>query len=195
MSQSPDPWNVVFVLGPPGCGKGTQCAKIVEKFGFTHLSAGELLREEMGRKNSEFGQLIDTCIKSGSIVPVAITCKLIENAMIAKHNKRGYLIDGFPRNEDNLQGWTEQMGQKTRILFVLFLECSESVCVKRCLSRGEGRTDDNEESLKKRFNTYTTHTMPIIDHFRKQDLVKIIDATKSPEQVFGDVNAAFQSIK
>lgn len=73
--------NVVFVLGAPGSGKGTACARIVETFGYVHLSAGDLLREERNRKGSEFGELIENYIRNGQIVPVEITCSLLENAM------------------------------------------------------------------------------------------------------------------
>jgi UMP-CMP kinase len=80
MCDTPKP-KIVFVLGAPGSGKGTQCEKIVEKFGYKHLSAGDLLREERDRKGSEFGELIEDKIRNGRIVPVEITCSLIENAM------------------------------------------------------------------------------------------------------------------
>lgn len=73
--------KVVFVLGAPGAGKGTQCTKIVNKYGYVHLSAGDLLREERRRAGSEFGELIEDCIKNGKIVPVEVTCSLIDNAM------------------------------------------------------------------------------------------------------------------
>lgn len=73
--------KIVFVLGAPGAGKGTQCTKIVEEFGFVHLSAGDLLREERQREGSEFGELIEGCIRDGTIVPVEVTCALLENTM------------------------------------------------------------------------------------------------------------------
>lgn len=82
--------KVVFVLGAPGSGKGTQCSKIVDHFGYVHLSAGDLLREERARPDSEFGQLIEDCIKNGKIVPVEITCSLLENAMIKSKKVRVY---------------------------------------------------------------------------------------------------------
>lgn len=80
MSSSEKP-KVVFVLGAPGAGKGTQCSKIVEEFGYVHLSAGDLLREERQRPGSEFGELIEDCITNGKIVPVEVTCSLLENAI------------------------------------------------------------------------------------------------------------------
>lgn len=80
---SPDSVSVIFVLGGPGSGKGTQCAKLVSGYGFTHLSAGDLLRAEQDRPDSEFGNLIKDYIKEGTIVPMEITVKLLENAMRA----------------------------------------------------------------------------------------------------------------
>lgn len=191
--------KVVFVLGAPGAGKGTQCEKIVEHFGYTHLSAGDLLREERKRDGSEYGALIEEKIKNGQIVPVEITCALLENAMNHTMEASGndkFLIDGFPRNEDNLQGWMRKMSDKVHLQFVLFFECSDDECIQRCLKRGEssGRSDDNLESLKKRFNTYINDTMPIIEHYRKHDLVKSIDATAKPDEVFEVVKRAFECV-
>jgi UMP-CMP kinase len=104
-----------------------------------------------------------------------------------------FLIDGFPRNKDNLEGWQRQMSEKVDFLFVLFFECSSDKCVERCLKRGQagsGRTDDNLESLNKRFNTYMNDTMPIIDHYRALGKVRQIDANESPDAVYQDVDAA-----
>lgn len=190
--------KVVFVLGGPGAGKGTQCQNIVEHFGYIHLSAGDLLREERQNPDSKVGQEIDTHIREGSIVPVEITCGLLEKAMqqnIEKRGKEHFLIDGFPRNQDNLDGWERQMGGKADVKFMLFFDCTEETCIQRCLSRGQGgsgRTDDNEESLKKRIVTYNKSTMPIINHYEKCDLVKKVDANRSPEEVFEDVKKEFQ---
>lgn len=95
---SPDNVTVLFVLGGPGAGKGTQCTKLVSDYGFEHLSAGDLLREEQDRPGSEFGEMIKSYIKEGIIVPMEVTIQLLENAMKASmeaDNKKGlFLIDG-----------------------------------------------------------------------------------------------------
>lgn len=190
MQQQP---KVVFVLGAPGSGKGTQCAKIVEHFDFVHLSAGDLLREERAKPGSEYGELIETYIREGKIVPVEITCSLLEKAM-ASSGKGKFLIDGFPRNQDNLDGWNRTMADKVKLLFVLVFECPEQICIDRCLNRGaagSGRSDDNADSLKKRFKTFTNETQPIIDHFDKLNLTRKVDATKMAEEVFEDVKKNF----
>lgn len=189
--------KVVFVLGAPGAGKGTQCANIVDKFGYKHLSAGDLLREERQKPGSEYGELIETYIREGNIVPVDITCSLLERAMFdSGHDK--FLIDGFPRNKDNLDGWHRRVADKVKLQFVLFFDCSMEVCSQRCLDRGaagSGRSDDNAESLKKRFNTYQNETAPIIDHYRTLNLVKKIDGNKQPDEVFSAVKELFGNVE
>lgn len=187
--------KVIFVLGGPGAGKGTQCAKIVENFGFVHLSAGDLLRAERQRPGSKVGEQIEDHIKKGSIVPVEITCTLLENAM-KESGKETFLVDGFPRNKDNLDGWTRQMGTKTDVKGVLFYECSEKLCVDRCMERGKqsGRSDDNEETLTKRIKTYNESTLPIIQHFDSLKMVKRIDASKSVDEVYRETEAAIKQL-
>lgn len=95
--------QVVFVLGGPGSGKGTNCAKLVETFGFIHLSAGDLLREER-QSGSELAEMINTYIAEGKIVPAEVTVRLLHNAM-EKSGKKKFLVDGFPRDLMNLQCW------------------------------------------------------------------------------------------
>ncbi|CAB4015031.1 UMP-CMP kinase-like [Paramuricea clavata] len=107
-----------------------------------------------------------------------------------------FLVDGFPRNEDNLQGWSEKMDGIVDVKCVLFFDCPEEECIRRIVERGKtsGRTDDNIESLRKRFNTYKESTMPIIKHYEKLNLVKTIPATGKPEEVFEDVEKAINAI-
>ncbi|KAJ8929562.1 hypothetical protein NQ314_017725 [Rhamnusium bicolor] len=186
--------KIVFVLGGPGAGKGTQCQKIVENFGYVHLSAGDLLREERNKPGSEYGELIENYIREGKIVPVEITCSLLENA-INGSGKDKFLVDGFPRNQNNLDGWNKSVADKIQLQFVLVFECPMEICTERCLSRGaggSGRSDDNLESLKKRFNTYLNETKPIIDYYEKLSLVRRIDATRSADEVYDDVKKIFQ---
>jgi UMP-CMP kinase len=187
------PVDVVFVLGGPGAGKGTQCSRIVENFGFVHLSAGDLLRAERKKTGSENAVLINHYIKEGKIVPVEITIELIKQAM--QHNvKEGnsqFLVDGFPRNQDNLQGWQKLMSEYAQVHFVLHLECPEKVMETRLLGRNEGRVDDNLESIKKRFTTFVNETKPILETFEKAGKVRTIKADRTVDEVYADVAAVF----
>ncbi|XP_055944758.1 UMP-CMP kinase-like [Argiope bruennichi] len=186
--------KVVFVLGAPGAGKGTQCKKIVENFGFVHLSAGDLLRAERNTPGSQYGELIENHIRNGTIVPVEITCRLIEEAMKQSSSNK-FLIDGFPRNKNNLDGWNQEMGEKADVRFILFIDCSEDACIERCLKRGaegSGRSDDNIDSLKKRFRTFHEDTLPIVNQFSEKGMVLKVDGGQDPDTVFQKIRELFE---
>ncbi|XP_012287220.1 UMP-CMP kinase [Orussus abietinus] len=190
--------EVLFVLGGPGAGKGTVCKNIVKKCGYVHLSAGDLLREERSKPGSQYGELIESHLRNGTIVPVEITCNLLQRAMRSSNGPYNrFLVDGFPRNKDNLDGWNRVMDDKVLLKGILFLDCSEEVCTQRCLNRGKkgsGRSDDNEDSLKKRHRTYTQDTLPIVQHYEKLGLVYKFNSVRSPEKVFKDVCEMLNSI-
>ncbi|KAJ0116019.1 hypothetical protein N8I77_003896 [Diaporthe amygdali] len=190
--------TVLFVLGGPGAGKGTQCSKLVSTYGFTHLSAGDLLREEQDRAGSEYGQLIKDYIKDGKIVPMEVTIALLENAMKASiagnptsPKGRRFLIDGFPRKLDQALKFEESVCAAE---FVLFYDCPEAVMEERLLERGKtsGRADDNEESIRKRFRTFVDTSMPVVEYYEKQGRVVKIDATPPPEEVAEHTKAAIK---
>ncbi|SLM38881.1 uridylate kinase [Lasallia pustulata] len=194
---SPDNVSVIFVLGGPGSGKGTQCEKIVRDYGFTHLSAGDLLRAEQDRPDSEFGNMIKEYIRDGKIVPMEVTVQLLENAMtedIKQHDGKGkFLIDGFPRKMDQALHFEASVCPSKS---TLFFDCPEDVMLARLLNRGKtsGRTDDNEESIKKRFKTFVDTSMPVVDYFEtKGKLVKIL-AVRSPDEVYQEVRRVLRSL-
>jgi len=184
--------TVVFVLGGPGAGKGTQCGRLVEDFNFCHLSAGDLLRAEQNRQGSEYGDLIRTCIREGTIVPMEVTIKLLENAMDAAlkvqtgegwSDGRGrFLIDGFPRKMDQALKFDETVCLSS---VVIYFSTTEEVMLGRLLERGKtsGREDDNVEIIKKRFRTYKSDTMPVINHYSAQGKVAEVDSSGSVEAV------------
>ncbi|KAM3463119.1 hypothetical protein NHJ6243_003561 [Beauveria neobassiana] len=188
---SPKDVTVVFVLGGPGAGKGTQCAKLVEQHGFTHLSAGDLLRAEQDRPGSQFGDLIRDYIKNGLIVPMEVTVKLLENAMADALRQKGtgsagrFLIDGFPRKLDQAYKFEDTVCPAK---LVLFFDCPEKVMEARLLERGKtsGRADDNAESIRKRFRTFIETSMPVVDYYEKQGKVVKIEAVKAADEVFAE---------
>ncbi|KAG8525410.1 bifunctional uridylate/adenylate kinase [Bacidia gigantensis] len=187
---SPEKTSVVYVLGGPGAGKGTQCANLVRDYGFNHLSAGDLLRAEQDREGSEFGQMIKDYIKDGKIVPMEVTVQLLENAIQDINGGEGrFLIDGFPRKMDQALKFDESVCPSK---FTLFFDCPEDVMTERLINRGKtsGRADDNEESIRKRFKTFVETSMPVVEHFEKQGKVVKVMATKSPDEVYEEVKKA-----
>ncbi|KMT18559.1 hypothetical protein BVRB_2g026930 [Beta vulgaris subsp. vulgaris] len=182
--------TVIFVLGGPGSGKGTQCANIVENFGYTHLSAGDLLRAEI-KSGSENGTMIQNMIKEGKIVPAEVTIRLLQKA-IQESGHEKFLIDGFPRNEENRASFESITGIMPEI--VLFFDCSEEEMEKRLLNRNQGREDDNIETIRKRFNVYMESSLPVIQYYDTLGKVRRIDAAKPVDAVFEDVKVIFEKV-
>ncbi|KAF8038315.1 hypothetical protein BT93_B0989 [Corymbia citriodora subsp. variegata] len=182
--------TVVFVLGGPGSGKGTQCAKIVQHFGFAHISTGDLLRDE-SRSGSETGNMIESIMKEGKMVPAEVTIKLLQKAMQESGNDK-LLIDGFPRNEENRAAYEAVIKIEPKL--VLFLDCSEEEMERRLLNRNQGRLDDNIETMRKRFKVFKESTLPVIEYYNSKGKVRKIDAGKPAEEVFEDIKTIFTSI-
>mmetsp|Transcript_37246 Transcript_37246/g.44912 ORF Transcript_37246/g.44912 Transcript_37246/m.44912 type:complete len:456 (+) Transcript_37246:48-1415(+) len=182
--------KVLFILGGPGAGKGTQCANLVSKYRCVHLSAGDLLRAAKEDTTNVHSALISECLVQGKIVPVEISLGLLSDAMDAAVSKPApgtvarseyereerygapiFLIDGFPRNFDNLQGWCDIMPHSgTSLLGTLVFDCPVEILQERILSRGEtsGRTDDNLVSARKRFDTFVEQTCPVVEALERE---------------------------
>ncbi|KAJ5658185.1 uncharacterized protein N7484_001834 [Penicillium longicatenatum] len=196
---SPEDVTVVFFLGGPGSGKGTQSANLVKDYGFVHLSAGDLLRAEQVREGSQYGDMIKTYIREGKIVPMEVTVALLSNAMADSlatspppaGTKARFLIDGFPRKLDQAVFFEATVCPSE---LVLFLDCPEGVMETRLLKRGEtsGRDDDNAESIRKRFRTFVETSMPVVDDFEKKGKVVRVSATGSVEEVYELVKAGIE---
>jgi UMP-CMP kinase len=189
--------RVIFVLGGPGAGKGTQSELLLKNYPCIHLSAGQLLREETTKADSPHGSLIEECLVKGQIVPVEISLALLQNAMRQSEGITSmvFLVDGFPRNFDNLDGWTRCMKDVAVVWGAFVFQCPLDVLEERILERakGSGRSDDNLESLRKRFKTFEGDTVPVIETLRLiQDqtssslAVADIRADQSLEQVWQD---------
>ncbi|KAL3872035.1 hypothetical protein ACJMK2_040004 [Sinanodonta woodiana] len=179
--------KVIFVCGGPGSGKGTQCERIVKKYGFTHLSTGDLLRAEV-TSGSDRGKKLTEIMEKGDLVPLDTVLQLLKEAMEAKvSTSKGFLIDGYPRELD--QG-TRFEKEVTQAQFVLYFEVSDPAMTKRLLGRAQtsGRVDDNEETIKKRLETFHKITTPVIDHYQKQGKVRTVNAE-------GDVNDVFKQVE
>ncbi|KAF8662309.1 hypothetical protein HU200_056517 [Digitaria exilis] len=179
--------TIVFVIGGPGSGKGTQCSMIVKHFGFTHLSAGDLLREE-AKSDTEQGMMVKNLMHEGKLVPSELIVKLLLKAMLQSGNDK-FLVDGFPRNEENRQAYDKIIGIEPEL--VLFIDCSKEEMERRILNRNQGRDDDNIDTVRRRFEVFQESTLPVVQHYEKTGKLRRVDGAKSADAVFEDVKAIF----
>ena len=180
--------NVVFVLGGPGAGKGTMCELAQTQLGWTHLSTGDLLRAER-EKGGATADVIEEYMTAGKLVPNEITVTLLKNAMetiTRTTGKLNFLLDGFPRSLDNLEAWYEIFGRDTELPKMLYFECPYEVLEQRILGRAKfsGRSDDNIESIKLRFDTFKAETLPIVELFRSKGKCVEIDTSQGRQDVY-----------
>ena len=180
--------NIVFVLGGPGTGKGTMCELAEEQLGWTHLSTGELLREELER-GGVTAKRIDEHLKAGQLVPNDIVVTLLKDAMenvTRTTGKINFLLDGFPRSQNNLEGWWGIFGREASLPEMIYFDCPYDVLEKRIMGRApySGRSDDNLASVKLRFDTFKAETLPTVDMFRKQKNCVEIDSSQDRQAVY-----------
>ena len=180
--------NVIFILGGPGSGKGTMCSLAETQLGWTHLSTGDLLRAER-EAGGPTAATIEKYITAGELVPNEITVTLLKNAMETATRSTGkinFLLDGFPRSLDNMEGWYEIFGREAELPRMLYFECPYDVLEQRILGRAKysGRSDDNAESMKLRFDTFKAKTLPTLELFKSKNKVVEVDASQSREDVY-----------
>ncbi|KAI3696284.1 hypothetical protein L1987_79296 [Smallanthus sonchifolius] len=176
-----------FVLGGPGVGKGTQCTRIAEIYGFRHLSVGDLLRKEIS-SNSEYGDMILETITKGKIVSSEVTVKLLKSAIESGENDR-FLIDGFPRSEENRVAYEQIIGIEPEV--VLFFDCNEEEMMKRVLHRNQGRVDDNIDTTKERLRVFEAYSLPVIRYYSQKGKLHKINAIGTEDEIFERLRPIF----
>ncbi|KAF4722419.1 adenylate kinase [Perkinsus olseni] len=187
-----DKLSVVFVLGGPGCGKGTNCSRISQDFGYVHLSTGDLLREEVAR-GSQIGLEAKAIMEQGGLIGDDIVLKLLEQAMTnATSGGKGtrFLIDGYPRSLEQALLFERTI---CPVDFVLYFEASDAVMTDRILERGKtsGRVDDNAETIKKRLDTFHACTEPALDFYDRISRVRRVCAHGSLDEVYNMAKTYF----
>ncbi|MFN3931023.1 MAG: nucleoside monophosphate kinase [Brevundimonas sp.] len=189
---APQP-NIVFILGGPGAGKGTMCELAKIQLGWTHLSTGDLLRAEL-KAGGPRTALIKSYVDAGTLVPDEIVVGLLKDAIVKTIRGTGdvnFLIDGFPRSFGNMDAWYKVFGDDRDLPKMIYFECPLEVLTGRILGRAQysGRSDDNVESMKQRFDTFKAETLPIVEHFRGLGKCVEIDTSQDRETVYALVRA------
>jgi adenylate kinase len=177
----------LILFGPPGSGKGTQSEKLIEKFGWIHLSTGDLLRKEIANE-TQLGLEAKAIMDKGQLVPDEVVIGMIGSALDANPNAKGFLFDGFPRTTAQAEALDVLLASKgSEITLVLALEVSEEELVARLLNRGKtsSRNDDRDESvIRKRLLEYEQKTAAVAHHYAKFDKVAKVKGEGSIDDIF-----------
>merc|ERR1739848_984089 len=164
---------IIWIMGGPGSGKGTQCDRICVKYGYTHMSSGDLLRNEV-MSGSPRGRAIYALMADGKPVPNENVNDLLAEAMVKKASSKGFLIDGFPMDSEQAEAFISDIGTPAA---VILFEANDTVLQERLKSRNN--FDDTEEAILKRIELWTEKTKPVAQKFAP----KVVNAQVSTDEV------------
>ena len=181
----------IILFGPPGAGKGTQSKYLVKKINGFQISTGDLLRDEI-KKDTEIGKLITNDMNEGKFVSDDIVNKLIKNLIFDPNKKDRFIFDGYPRSINqakNLNLLLDESNQK--IDFIFFLNVNKNTIIKRIEKRKiiEKRSDDELNTILKRYDTYMETTKPVLDFYSKNSNFHEIDGSQEIDKITSKIDA------
>jgi len=183
----------IVLLGPPGCGKGTQSKLLVEKDNFVQLSTGDLLRSETSNSNSELGRKVKYLMESGELVPDDIVIDLIVNK-VEEHKNKSVVFDGFPRNIKQAEALDSSLQNVSiKLDHAILFEIDFKILEERINNRinetkgSEQRKDDNSETLLNRIEVFKSSTLPIVRYYEEKGIISKIDGMQKVNEVYAEI--------
>ena len=188
--------NIVIFVSP-GSGKGTQSDLMIKKYGFGHISTGDVLRNEI-KNETELGKTARQYIDKGQLIPDELMINILANVYdsFGKEHK-GIIFDGFPRTIPQAEALKTMLNERGhKIAAMIELDVPESELMTRLIKRGEesGRSDDNEETIKKRLDVYHNQTAPLIEWYKKENLHHHINGLGELDRIFSDICNVIDSL-
>lgn len=186
----------IVIFGAPGCGKGTQSAMLIDRYGFEHISTGNVLRNEI-KNGTELGAIAKSYIDKGNLIPDDLMVRILADVYDKAGQVSGVIFDGFPRTipqAEALEKMLEERGGKVDIM--LELDVPHDELIKRLIERGKvsGRADDNEETIKKRLEIYDTQTKPLIEWYKQKGVYEHIHGVGELDTILADICRAIDAL-
>lgn len=211
----------ILLMGPPGAGKGTQAANLVEKFQIPHISTGDMFRAAV-KEGTELGKQAKACMDAGQLVPDEVTIGIVGERLAKSDCKKGFILDGFPRTVDQADALAKILaGIGIKLTGALNINVPAEELIARAVGRrickkcgatyhmkfkptakdgicdacgGETyqRADDSEATMKNRLSVYEAQTKPLVAYYQAAGLYKLVDGSQAMDKVFADVVASLQ---
>ena len=175
----------LLIVGPPGAGKGTQAVRIAEQLGVPAISTGDIFRANVAEQ-TELGVLAKSYMDKGEYVPDSVTNDMVRDRLAADDAREGFLLDGYPRTLDQVEALDGMLAElSTSLDRVLMLEVQTEEVIGRLVERGkeQGRSDDTEETIRRRIEVYAEQTAPLIDVFDQRGILRRVDGMASIDEV------------
>lgn len=187
----------IVIFGAPGAGKGTQSDKMIEQYGLEHISTGDVLRAEI-KNGTELGKIAKDFIDNGQLIPDDLMVNILASVYdsFGKSHK-GVIFDGFPRTIQQAEALKKMLSERGHsIAAMIELFAPKEELIKRLLLRGQqsGRSDDNEETINKRLNVYTTQTAPLIDWYEKEGIHHHIEGIGTIDEIFNRIKKVIDTL-
>ena len=187
----------IVIFGAPGSGKGTQSEKMIEKYGLGHISTGDVLRDQI-KRGTELGKTAKGYIDNGQLIPDDLMVSILADVYdsFGKEHK-GVIFDGFPRTIPQAQALKDMLAKRGhKVAAMIELDVPEDELMKRLIKRGQesGRSDDNEETIKKRLTVYHNQTSPLIEWYEKEGIHHHINGLGELDRIFGDICAVIDDL-
>lgn len=185
----------IVLFGPPGAGKGTQSAMLIEKYKLVHFSTGDILRGEIAA-GTKLGLEAKALMDQGLLVPDTVVIGMIQNKIDQNADSKGFIFDGFPRTVPQAQALDKLLADRgTSITVMLALEVDDEELMNRLLSRAKvlGRTDDQDPTIiENRIKEYNNKTAPLKDFYREQNKLRVVNGVGSIDDIFNTLCSAVE---
>lgn len=190
----------LVIFGGPGSGKGTQSDLIIEEYGLFHISTGEVLRDHISR-GTELGKIADGFISEGKLIPDELIINVLGETIDENADKiasAGVIFDGFPRTLEQAKALKPLLAErKMQLNAVIGLEVPDEILTERLINRGKesGRSDDNQDTIKKRLDVYHNQTSPLRDYYVNEGLYVSINGCGAINDIFAEIKKAIEKTK